>query len=257
MRKDGPPKLGKTDRDGGKKFNLENLKGKAIEIKEKSTGTSSNIGPRPPVGSRPPKLGKTDSDGFDFNNLISKFSVLNDKKLILAAVVLIVTIGALAAFGGGGYKPISNHTNNTTVPVASLQNHYDNGKISFDYPKDWNVSNQKVQAPLIVTVEKDENNSFSVFSENLGTTSFSDRVQQWRQNIIQNGAITYEGSIAMDGVAGYNIEATYQTQNGTYNTRGIAIPKNNTAYFVIFIYNTSPLNYKDVMDLVLNSFHVK
>jgi hypothetical protein len=112
-----------------------------------------------------------------------------------------------------------------------------------------------------VTVQKDPNNSFSVFNEVLGNTSFAELIIQWRQSILQNGQITYEGNFTMDGVNGYDIEATYNnttTSNNTiYNTRGIAIDKNQTAYFIIFTFNTTSLNYKDQMDQVINSFHVK
>lgn len=249
MKKDGPPKLGKADSDNSKKFNLENLKGKAIEIKVKNP--SGNDGPRPP------KLGKPYAEDSYLSKLKSKFSSINEKKLIVAAVALIVIIGLVALYANSGHHPVANHTGNSTSPVADLQNHYDNGKISFDYPQGWNISKQKVQAPLIVTVEKDDNNSFSVFSENLGHTSFSDRVAQWRQNILQNGDITYESNITVDGIMGYNIEATYKGQDTVYNTRGIAIAKNNTAYFIIFIYNSSLLNYKGDMDQVISTFHVK
>ena len=252
MRKDGPPKLGKNDPDDLNKFDFKKLKGKAIEIKVKHEHNSQNVGPRPS------KLEKTDSKRFDLSNLKSKISSINEKKLILAAIGLMIIVVLIALIATGGHHTVSNNTNNTTIaPVANLTNHYDNGNISFDYPKGWNISTQKVQAPLIVTVEKDENNSFSVFSENLGKTSFSDRVVQWRQSILQNGAITYEGNTTVDGIKGYNIEATYKTNGTIYNTRGVAISKNNTAYFIIFIYNTSLLNYKDDMDQVINTFHVK
>jgi len=82
---------------------------------------------------------------------------------------------------------------------------------------------------LIVTVQKDPNNSFSVFSEDLGNTSFTEFIFQWRQSIMQNGEITYEGNVTMGGVNGYDIEATYNNTttntNNIYNTRGIAIEK--------------------------------
>jgi len=135
-------------------------------------------------------------------------------------------------------------------------NHFNNGKISFDYPLEWNASSETT-APIIVTIGEDEYNSFSVLSENMGSTSFAERILQWRQNILQSGQITSEGNITVDNTKGYEIEAIYKVNNTTYNTRGIAIAKNNTVYFIMFIFNKSLLDYKDEMDQVINSFHVK
>ncbi len=273
MRKDNPPKLGKNDPDS-KKFNLDDLKGKASVIKDKSRIVSDDASrhlkldksrdyksyPKRVKNSNtitgdisPHKLGKSEEP----EDRTSKF----DKRIFLGLIVLIIIIiaGTILADGGGHKNITANQTNNTTSPVSVNQNHYDNGIISFDYPLGWSVSKNEVQAPLIVTVEKDPNNSFSIFQEDLGTTSFSEFLLQWRQSIIQNGAISYEGNISMDGVNGYDIESTYNnnTTNTTYNTRGVAIDKNKTAYIVIFIFNTSSLNYKDQMDQVINSFHVQ
>ncbi len=279
MRKDSPPKLDKSDPNNSK-FNLDNLKDKASIIKDKNSRIISEN------DSRPPKLGKSD----EFKGQLDKTSVIKDSnnniedsrhhklgksddlkdknfivnnRITIGVIGLIIIIIAAALITGiGSHKTIiPNKTNNTTNPATVNQNHFDNGIISFDYPLDWKVLNQQAQPPLIVTVQKDPNNSFSVFNEVLGNTSFAELIIQWRQSILQNGQITYEGNFTMDGVNGYDIEATYNnttTSNNTiYNTRGIAIDKNQTAYFIIFTFNTTSLNYKDQMDQVINSFHVK
>ncbi len=277
MRKDSPPKLDKSDPNNSK-FNLDNLKDKASIIKDKNSRIISESTPRPPKlgksdefkgqldktsvikdgnnnidDSRPPKLGKSD-------DLKDKTGIVNNRIFIVVIGLIIIIIAAALIAGIGGHKTIiPNKTNNTTTPVTANHNHYDNGTISFDYPLNWKILDQQVQAPLIVTVEKDPNNSFSVFSQFIGKNSFADRILLWRQSILQNGQITYEGNITVDGVNGYDIEATYNnnTNNTIFNTRGIAIDKNQTVYFIIFTFNTTSLNYKDQMDLVINSFHVK
>ncbi|MCE5214987.1 MAG: hypothetical protein LLF83_09755 [Methanobacterium sp.] len=269
MRKDGPPKLGKSDSRRSKSINLDDIKDKAISIKDK-TKEKTNVKSRDKTRNKsddslrketPPKLGKptqTNSLKLYFQKLknipIIKDIKLNRKLiLVLAIIVLVVAVGVFAA---NQSPPTTNKTNNTTntTPVVS-ENHFDNGIVSFDYPEGWKVTNG-TKNPVIVTVSKDENNSFSVMNENLKNTTFAERVLVWRQNILQSGSITYENNITMDNISGYNIEATYKVNNTIYNTRGIAISKNNTAYFVIFIFNNSLLDYKNEMDLVINSFHV-
>jgi hypothetical protein len=273
LRKVGPPKLDRSDSNNSK-FNLDNLKDKTSLIKDKDSNRppkldksnddskgyfgkarvikDSNIEDR----TRPPKLSKSEDLQDKFNNVV-------DNRIILGLIGLIIIIVAAALIAGvGSHKTIiSNGTNNTTTPVTVNQNIYDNGIISFNYPQGWTVLNQQVQAPLIVTVQKDPNNSFSVFSEDLGNTSFTEFIFQWRQSIMQNGEITYEGNVTMGGVNGYDIEATYNNTttntNNIYNTRGIAIEKNDTAYIIIFTFNTTLLNDNNQMNQVINSFQVK
>ena len=73
---------------------------------------------------------------------------------------------------------------------------------------------------------------------------------------MQSGSITYESNITIDNSTGYNIEASYKVNNTTFNARGIAVEKNNTIYFIMFIFNDSLLDYKDDMNQVINSFHI-
>jgi hypothetical protein len=93
-------------------------------------------------------------------------------------------------------------------------------------------------------------------NENLNQTSFTQRVLLWRQNIMQTGTINHESNITIDNTTGYNIEASYKVNNTTFNARGVAVSKNNTIYFIMFIFNNSLLDYKDQMDQVINSFHI-
>lgn len=153
-------------------------------------------------------------------------------------------------------KPV-NQTVNTTNLTNVTKNHYDDKNMSFDYPDGWNISKDKVTPPLVVTVAKDENNSLSVFRETLGTKNFIDRLREWRSNINSQGNINYEGNLTIDGLTAYDVEATYKNSNGTYNSRGIGFEKNGTAYFIVFVFNKSLLMYKNEMDTVINSFHVK
>jgi glutamine cyclotransferase len=169
--------------------------------------------------------------------------------------LLIILIGAIALYATNNMQTASNTTNNTTITPVIAENHFDNGLISFDYPKGWKVTNG-TKAPVIVTVSKDENNSFVVMNEYLNKTSFTQRVLLWRQNIMQTGSITYESNITIDNSTGYNIEASYKVNNTTFNARGIAVEKNNTIYFIMFIFNDSLLDYKDDMNQVINSFHI-
>ncbi len=274
MRKVGPPKLDKSDSNNSK-FNFDNIKDKTNLIKDKDSF-------------RPPKLDKSDSNNskFNFDNIKDNSSLIKDKdssrphklgksedlqdkfdnidkRIILGVIgLIIIIIAAVLIAGVDSHKTIiPNKTNNTTNPVTANQNLYNNGIISFYYPQGWSVLNQQVQAPLIVTVQQDPNNSLSIFSENLGNTSFTEFVLQWRQSIMQNGEITYDGNVTMSGVNGYDIEATYNNTttntNTIYNTRGIAIDKNDTVYIIIFTFNTTLLNYSNQMNQVISSFQVK
>jgi hypothetical protein len=271
LRKEGPPKLDKSDSNNSK-FNFDNIKDKTSLIKDKDSSRPPKLDKSDDFkvyfdkstlikdnnmddDSRPPKLGKSD-------DLPDKFANVDNRIILGIIVLIIIIIAAVLIAGVGNHKTIiPNKTNNTTNPVTVNQNLYNNGVISFYYPSGWNVLNQQVQAPLIVTVQQDPNNSFSVFSENLGNTSFTEFVLQWRQSIMQNGEITYEGNVTMGGVSGYDIEATYNNTttntNNIYNTRGIAIDKNDTVYIIIFTFNTTLLNYSNQMNQVVNSFQVK
>ena len=262
--KDGPRKLGKSD--SHKKFiDLDDIKDKAIGIKDKNRDKIKISEKRkdPFKKEKTPKLGKSDQQ-----NLLSKFSLdlepirdefksipwINNKRLILL-IILIIIIGFVGVFAANNIPSTSNKTNNTNITPVAAENHFDNGLISFDYPKGWNVTNG-TKAPVIVTVSKDENNSFVIMNEYLNKTSFTQRVLLWRQNIMQTADITYESNITIDNTTGYNIEASYKVNNTTFNARGVAVAKNNTIYFIMFIFNNSLLDYKDQMNQVINSFHI-
>lgn len=259
---DGPKKLSKSD--SRKKFiDLDDIKDKATSIKDKNRGKLNikNKASEPFKRDTSPKLGKSDQKSIfsssifsDINSKLKAIPLITDKRLIIIIIliILIVAVGFLAA---NSFKPTANKTNNTNNTPIVVENHFDNGLISFDYPKGWNVTNGS-KAPVIVTVSKDENNSFVVMNENLNQTSFSDRVYAWRQNILQTGAISYENNITIDNSTGYSIEATYRVNNTTYNARGVAVSKNNTIYFVMFIFKGSLLDYKDEMNQVINTFHI-
>lgn len=261
--KGGPKKLGKSD--SRKKFiDLDDLKDKAISVKDKNKDKLKirEISGEPFKRDKNPKLGKSDQQDLlstipaKLEPIQDKFKSIpwiNNKKLILL-IVLIIIIGIIGLFAANNI-PASNNTNNTTTTPVLAENHFDNGLVSFDYPKGWNVTNG-TKAPVIVTVSKDENNSFVVMNENLNTTSFSQRVLLWRQNIMQTAEITYESNITIDNTTGYNIEASYKINNTTFNARGVAVSKNNTIYFIMFIFNNSLLDYKDEMNQVINSFHI-
>jgi hypothetical protein len=269
LRKNGPPKLGKSDSRRSKSINLDDIKDKAISIKDK-TKEKAKVKSRDKTKDKsddsfrketPPKLGKPEKTNplklyLQKLRHISFFKNIKLNKKLILVLAIIVLVVAVGAFAANQSPPTTNKTNNTTntTPVVS-ENHFDNGIVSFDYPKGWKVING-TKNPVIVTVSKDENNSFSVMNENLRNTSFAERVLIWRQNILQSGSITYENNITMDNISGYNIEATYKVNNTIFNTRGIAISKNGTAYFVIFIFNNSLLDYKNDMEQVINSFHV-
>lgn len=287
----GPRKLGKDDSRKSKIIDLDNLKDlkdKAITIKDKnkdkisgkgkslvarkkfSSDSRNDFGKRKSlnskgIGSRSSQKGSRTKLGIsagksDDTNVVKllsdrlkKIPVITDKKIIFGVLIIILVciIGALAV---SSLNTTHNETNdtNTTTPTT---NHYDNGLISFDYPLGWNIANG-TSAPIIVTVAKNENNSFVVMNEDLKNLTFDERVSIWKDNILQSGAITHESNITMDGTKGYNVEFTSMVNNTIFNARGVAVSKNKTIYFVMFIFDSSLLDYKDDMDLVINSFHI-
>ncbi len=256
--KDSPRKLGKNDSRKSKMIDLDDLKDKAISIKDKNKDKLTSKGKRLNTSrnGNTPKLGKSDQKKvltFSFDKF-RRIPGINNKRLVLV-IIFIILIGIMGVLAANSFTTTPNITNNTTKVQPVLENHFDNGLISFDYPKGWNVTNG-TKAPVIVTVSKDENNSFVVMNEYLNKTTFTERVLLWRQNILQTGAITYESNITIDNSSGYNIEASYKVNNTTYNARGVAVSKNNTIYFVMFIFNKSLLDYKDEMNQVINSFHI-
>ncbi|HMK54827.1 MAG TPA: PsbP-related protein, partial [Methanobacteriaceae archaeon] len=189
--------------------------------------------------------------------IAKKGFILANKRLILIfAVIICLVIAAALIFSG---KENSNPTSNLT-PTSNQStptfNHYEDKNIAFNYPLDWNVSTD-VSSPMIVTVTKDQDNLFSVFVEDLGNMTLRDKLLQWKANLNQTSNITYEQVITVDNTQAYDVQASTKINSTTFLTRGIALEKNKKVYFIVFVFNKSLLDYKDQMDLVLNSFHVK
>ena len=262
MKKIGPFKLRKTpDSDKSKKTN-------PIKLRRENSDKPKKEGPiklkRPvtlrredkPKKEGPIKLKRPGSDdssklsSYNWTRLANNFG---KKKSFLAILSIIVLIGAVAIWAGDYKKPTLNK--NTTTNFTALKNHFDNGVISFDYPEGWNITSNP-QPPLIVTVEQNENNSFSVLSENLENSNFTQKVLEWKTNLQKNGMIYYEGITTVDGSDAYEIQGNYKPGDKIYSTRGIALVRDQTAYFIIFIFDKPLLDYKNEMDLVINSFHV-
>ncbi|BDZ71901.1 PsbP-related protein [Methanobacterium petrolearium] len=178
---------------------------------------------------------------------------------IIGLIILIIII-ATAAMWAMDDKNIKNPSNNTSNQTNITKNHYSDGNISFDYPEGWDVTPNNItsssQFNLIVTVSKDENNSLSIFKEELGTQNFTYSVASWRANVIQNGMIYYEGDLTVDNCTAYEFMANYKPEDKVYTIRGIAFQKNRTGYYLMFVFDNALLNYKTEMDKVINSFHV-
>jgi hypothetical protein len=166
----------------------------------------------------------------------------------------LVVAFALYSGSDAGNETRTNDTNNSQTNTTF--NTYDNENITFNYPLDWNVS-EEVESPVMVTVYKDNNNLLSVFSENLGNMTLYDKLVEWKSNLLQTSNITYEQSITVDNARAYDVESSVKSDSNTYVTRGVAFEKNRRVYFLVFVFNQSLLNYKDDMELILNSFHVK
>jgi len=173
---------------------------------------------------------------------------------ILAAVICLVVGFALYSGSEAGNEANTNQTNNSQANATF--NIYDDENITFNYPLNWNLS-EEVESPVMVTVYKDNNNLLSVFSEDLGNMTLHDKLVEWKANLLQTSNITYEQAITVDNARAYDVESSIQSDSTTYVTRGVAFEKNRRVYFLVFVFNQSLLNYKDDMELILNSFHVK
>jgi hypothetical protein len=262
LKKIGPFKLRKTpDSDKSKKTNPLKLRRGDKPKKEgsiKLKKLSALIREDKPKKEGSIKLNKPGTDNssklgsYNWKRLANN---LGKKKSFLAILGIIFLIGAVAIWAGDYKKPTLNKNKNTTTNFTTLKNHFDNGVISFDYPKGWNIT-ANAQPPLIVTVEQNENNSFSVLSENLENSNFTQKVLEWKTNLQKNGMIYYEGITTVDGSDAYEIQGNYKPGNKIYSTRGIALVRDQTAYFIFFIFDKPLLDYKNEMDLVINSFHV-
>jgi hypothetical protein len=262
LKKIGPFKLRKThDSDKSKKTNplklrREDKPKKEGPIKLKRPGALRREDK--PKKEGPIKLkrpGTDDSSKLSSYNLTRLGNKFGKKRSFLAIMGIIVLIAGVAFLAGDYKKPTLNQNKNNTTNFTTLNNHFDNGVVSFDYPEGWNTTSNP-QPPLIVTVEQNENNSFSVLSENLQNSNFTQKVLEWKTNIQKNGIIYYEGITTVDGSDAYEIQANYKPGDKIYSTRGIALVRGQTAYFIIFIFDKPLLDYKNEMDLVINSFHV-
>lgn len=279
MSEDGPPRLRKPGTNNKKKDSSFKLGKASADIKEKvgslklKKGENSIASKVNSLKSRktsndkkgngaPTKLRVPNSESeekFSSDHLKKKIPKIMGKKSIVSIIgiiIIIIMVVSAAMWVIGDNKNTINQSNNTTTQMNTLKNHFDNGNISFDYPEGWNVTNITDQASLIVTVTQDENNSFSVFKEDLLTQNFTYRVASWRSNILANGMIYYEGDLTIDNTTAYELEANYKPNDKVFTTRGIAFQKNNSAYFVIFVFDKPLLDYKNEMDTVINSFHV-
>ncbi len=179
-----------------------------------------------------------------------------NRRLVFILALIICLVVAVAMYSG---IPVGNETNNNqnnTTPTNTTFNIYDNENITFNYPLDWNIS-QEVESPVMVTVYKDNNNLLSVFSENLGNMTLYDKLVEWKSNLLKTSNITYEQAITVDNSRAYDVETSIKSDSTTYITRGVAFEKNKKVYFLVFVFNESLLTYKDDMDLILSSFHVK
>jgi hypothetical protein len=173
---------------------------------------------------------------------------------ILAAIICLLVVFAIYSGSEAGNETNTNQTNISQSNATF--NIYDNENITFNYPLDWNVS-EDVESPVMVTVYKDDNNLLSVFSENLGNRTLYDKLVEWKSNLLQTSNITYEQAITVDNARAYDVESSVKSDSTTYVTRGVAFEKNKRVYFLVFVFNQSLLNYKEDMELILNSFHVK
>jgi hypothetical protein len=260
LKKIGPFKLRKThDSNKSKKTNplklrREDKPKKEGSIKLKRPNALRREEKPKKEGSIKLKRPVTDDDSkFSSYNLKKLGNNFGKKKSFLAIIGIIFLIAAVAFLAGDYKKPTSNKNNTTNF--TTLNNHFDNGVVSFDYPEGWNIT-PNPQPPLIVTVAQNENNSFSVLSENLQNSNFTQKVLDWKTNIQKNGMIYYEGITTVDGSDAYEIQANYKPRDKIYSTRGIALVRGQTAYFIVFIFDKPLLDYKNEMDLVINSFHV-
>ncbi|MDO5835002.1 MAG: hypothetical protein Q4P17_00680 [Methanobacterium sp.] len=276
MSEDGPPRLRKPEKSTRKTDASSKLVKASADIKEKvgsfnlKKGESTITNKVNSLKSKKTVRGK-DRDGGPIKlrvppsesekKLRSSLKenipkILREKSFLsIVGVIILIILVVSTAMLFIGDKQIITSQNNTTHEAQPLKNHYNNGNISFDYPEGWNVSNG-TQPPLIVTVSHDENNSFSVFKEDLGTQNFTYKVAAWRSNILANGMIYYEGDLTIDNTTAYELEANYKPGDKVFATRGIAFQKNNSVYFLIFVFDKALIDYKYEMDKVINSFHV-
>jgi PsbP-like protein len=256
LKKIGPFKLRKThDSDKSEKTKPLKLRKEDKPKKTKPLKLRKEDKPKKEGPIKLKRPGTDDSSKLSSYNWKKLANNFGKKKSFLAILCIIFLIGGVAIWAGNYQKPTLNQSKNPTTNSTTLKNHYDNGVISFDYPEGWKIT-ANPQPPLIVTVEQNENNSFSILSENLENSNFTQKVLEWKTNLQKNGMIYYEGITTVDGSDAYEIQGNYKPGNKIYSTRGIALVRDQTAYFIIFIFDKPLLDYKNQMDLVINSFQV-
>jgi hypothetical protein len=208
LRKDGPPKLGKSDNHKSKIIDLDELKDKASTLKDKNKqkirnkDKSFNL----PKREKSHKLGKDNQTNIltEYTDKLKCIPWIKHKKSIIGIliIILIVAIGVLAA---DNPQTTSNKTNNTNNTSTIVENHYDNGLISFDYPKGWNVTNG-TESPVIVTVSKVENNSFVCRMKIWIKVHFHRGFLNGDRTYCKYGDINYESNITIDNSTGYTLK---------------------------------------------------
>ncbi len=286
MSEDRPPKLrkpgtGDQEQKSARRFKKPetNIREKldSLELKKKGTNITSKVSSlksktnslktkkdkEKQVG--PKKLGKSDippqkkSRHDILKKDISQKLRENPILLIISLIILIILV-VTAAMWSVDDVTNQNQTNNTKNQTSTQKNHFSDGNVSFDYPEGWNITSRanstNRESHILVTVSKDENNSVSIFREDLGTQNFTYRVASWRSNIMKNGMIYYEGGLTIDNQTAYELMANFKPGDKVYATRGIALQKNNILYFIIFIFDDPLLDYSSEMDKIIKSFDV-
>lgn len=281
MSEDRPPKLrkpgtGDQERKSARRFKKPetNIREKldSLELKKKGTDITSKVSSLKSKTNKdklkqggPKKLGKSDTQTkkesrSDILKRDSSHLLRENPLLISISLIILIILVVTAAMWSVDDVTSQNQTNNTKNQTSIQKNHFSDGNVSFDYPKDWNITSRanstNSESHLLVTVSKDENNSVSIFREYLGNHNFTYRVGAWRSNIMENGMIYYEGSLTMGNQTAYELMANFKPGDKVYATRGIALQKNNILYFIIFIFDDPLLNYSADMDKIINSFKV-
>ncbi|HHT18970.1 MAG: PsbP-related protein [Euryarchaeota archaeon] len=277
MSEDRPPKLGKPvtgdqKRKISRKFSKpkNNIRKKldSLDLKKKGADITSKFASLKSTSKEkkdgPAKLQKAKKETKKSRSEILKTNpsqIFRETPIIMiiSLIVLIIVVVTVLMWPVDDLTS-QNQTHNTNSPVKLQKNHFSDGMISLDYPEGWNITGKgddtKSRSRLLVTVSKDENNSVSIFREELGTHNFTHRVAAWRSNILKNGMIYYEGSITVDNQTAYEFMANYKPSDKVYATRGIALQKNNILYFIIFIFDDPLVEYSAEMDKVIKSFKV-
>jgi hypothetical protein len=237
---------------------------KVSSLKSKTNSLKSKTNKDEEKRDGPKKLGKSDTQPKESRSDILKRNssqiLRKNPILLIISIIILIILVVTAAMWSVDDVTSQNQTNNTKNQTNTQKNHFSDGNVSFDYPEGWNITSRanstNSESHLLVTISKDENNSVSIFREDLGTQNFTYRVSAWRSNIMKNGMIYYEGGLTMDNQTAYELMANFKPGDKVYATRGIALQKNNILYFIIFIFDDPLLDYSGEMDKIINSFNV-